>query len=148
MVICAVAGCSSSSAKTECVNLSFFSFPTKDKEQCEEWRHRCAREDGFNLKFARICSLHFSETDLDASYVRKVAMGFKAKACLKPGVLPSLHLPARLSRWETNCMENYQDLPCTLKHFPSIQNVLGFLILVEVGGLHSNIGSITQTLPH
>ncbi|XP_043223190.1 uncharacterized protein LOC122382211 [Amphibalanus amphitrite] len=100
MVLCAVAGCrayynsNSKTLKTDKANsLSFFHLP-HDPELRAEWMARCQIEDGYNVKNARICSLHFTKDDFDSSYRTKCAFGLKPlRPRLHALALPSLRLP-------------------------------------------------------
>ena len=68
MVICAVYGCSNSEKNNvEGKTISFYRFP-KDPEYSEKWANACRRKDYINIKYAKICSIHFQPHD----YVRSL----------------------------------------------------------------------------
>lgn len=47
--------------------IRFFRFP-KDQILCKKWVHFCCRSDKFNVKTARMCSLHFDGDDFERDF--------------------------------------------------------------------------------
>ena len=72
MVICAVYGCSNSyKNNVEGKTISFYRF-SKDPEFSKKWVSACRRKDYFNIKNARICSIHFQPHDYARSLKYKL----------------------------------------------------------------------------
>ena len=62
MVICAIFGCSNQPRHGK--EISFCRFP-KDPEVSKRWVTICRKKDTFNVKDARICSIHFLTNDFE-----------------------------------------------------------------------------------
>ncbi|XP_042235835.1 uncharacterized protein LOC121875362 [Homarus americanus] len=95
MVICAVYGCSNKPKIRTREHIKYFRFP-RDKDTCNKWIQACKRSDEVNTKFARVCSLHFQETDYKLEYrIMKVRLQLSPKRTrpLYPWAVPSLQLP-------------------------------------------------------
>ena len=101
MVLCVVGGCRAyyniKSIKTgNGEPLSFFHLPS-DPELRAEWIARCGIDDTdtYDLKYARVCSLHFQKDDFDSSYRTKCAFGLKPlRPKLHKRAVPTIRLPA------------------------------------------------------
>lgn len=96
---CAVYGCrADNSLKDFSRDVKFFSFP-KDKDFQAVWKHLCKRADTFNVKYARICSKHFSESDYERNLKHEL-LGYTPKKYrpLKKEAIPSRNLPGKQDR--------------------------------------------------
>ena len=62
MPCCAVSGCTNHTRKSKESGISFHRFPA-DEITRKQWLHACKRADNFCISNARICSVHFAETD-------------------------------------------------------------------------------------
>ncbi|GAB6029826.1 hypothetical protein CHUAL_014165 [Chamberlinius hualienensis] len=100
MVCCSVYGCNNNHRKKE---LTFFRFP-KDENLMKQWIWACRRKDQLNMKTARICSVHFQESDQYRSLQHEL-LGYTPKCSrkIKVDAVPSLHLPLKT---EPNVMKN------------------------------------------
>lgn len=91
MVCCAVAGCINSCRLQKKLNFIWHRFP-KDNETRQKWINTCRRADSFSVDSARICSVHFDDSD----YLRDLKselLNLPPKRVLKPSSVPHLNLP-------------------------------------------------------
>lgn len=100
---CAVYGCAvDNMCKGFVPGTMFFSFP-KDKEMQAVWKQRCKRKDTFNIKFARVCSKHFIESDYERNLKHELLGYTPAKhRPLKKDAVPSIHLPTTKQQSQSN----------------------------------------------
>ena len=93
MVICAVYGCSNRcKSKVEGKTISFYRFP-KDPELIKKWTNACRRKDCFNVKNARICSIHFQPQDYARSLKHELLNYCpKSARTLKDDAIPTQNL--------------------------------------------------------
>ncbi|CAH1112405.1 unnamed protein product [Psylliodes chrysocephalus] len=92
MASCSVAVCKRNfyNQKLAKERISFFAFPKNDRLQ-KIWVERCFRKNQFNVKTAKICSVHFKGEDF-IDDIRARVMGTEPKLKLKANALPTLHL--------------------------------------------------------
>lgn len=98
MVICAVFGCNSNNNK-QCIRnqtdiksaISYFRFPI-NTGLCNQWINKCSRTDKFNLKTARICSIHFNAEDFERNLMQEILNIEHAPKKLKEGAVPTQNL--------------------------------------------------------
>ena len=104
---CTVYGCGvDNQAKYFSPDIKFFSFP-KDKKMLDIWKNLCKRDDDFNVKNARICSKHFSDSDYESNLQHEL-LGYKPKKYrpLKKEAIPSKNLPNKPAKENsTSCRE-------------------------------------------
>lgn len=108
---CAVCGCNvDNQAKNFDKNIRFFTFP-KDEKYRKEWIRLCKRDDAFNVKTARMCSIHVNQED----YVRNLKyelLGYMPRngsiRALKEDAIPSKHLPARKDKSNSERCSRYE----------------------------------------
>ena len=81
---CSVFGCN--------VRKDLHRFPQKDEVTCQVWIHKCYRKDKFNVKSATICKKHFEDSCFERD-LRNELLGLPTRRLLKPGSVPTLHLP-------------------------------------------------------
>ena len=89
---CAVFGCDAAYRRSEAV--IYHRFPS-DNEERRKWVSLCMRKN-INAANARICSLHFRQTDYERN-LRYELLGLpvpRNQMQLKPGTLPTLRLPS------------------------------------------------------
>lgn len=91
---CAVVGCNSNNRNTKGREIVLHVFPRDTKLQ-QVWLLKCRRKDSVNVTNARICSLHFHDSD----YIRDLQSELlniprRRKRVLKPDAAPSLNLPS------------------------------------------------------
>ena len=100
---CAVYGCNNYSRKTKGSAIRYFTFP-KNNDLQGQWIVACKRKDSFDLTYATICSVHFSEecfvTPLKHTLLQYSPKNFRN---LKEDAVPSLQLPS------TKTLPNSQD---------------------------------------
>ncbi|XP_067011057.2 THAP domain-containing protein 1 [Anabrus simplex] len=87
---CAVATCGHHNRKTKGMNIVYHIFP-KDPTVRKRWIDACKRSDNINLKYATVCSAHFTDED----YVRDLKselLGLQPSKVLKSGAVPTLNL--------------------------------------------------------
>lgn len=92
MVYCAVVGCNNNNKKTSknfASSCRYFSFPSS-KQISKLWVQKCYQKNTFNIKYARICSYHFSDDDYCAK--EKLLQLPRNKWKLKDDAVPSLNL--------------------------------------------------------
>lgn len=101
MVYCAVVGCQNG-RKSERIPFSgnFHQFPI-DVELRKKWMYLCgrSRKKEINLLYARICSLHFIDTDYDQNrekYESLIRHGVSVVQRLNPDAYPTKKLPAHI----------------------------------------------------
>ncbi|XP_050501087.1 uncharacterized protein LOC126881087 [Diabrotica virgifera virgifera] len=96
---CAVYGCAvDNMCKSFVPGTAFYSFP-KDKEMQAVWKHLCKRKDSFNVKFARVCSKHFIESDYERNLKHELLGYTPAKhRPLKKDAAPSINLPTATNK--------------------------------------------------
>ncbi len=82
--ICAVAICPSPKGQV------YHVFP-KDLKLQKVWIDACKRKDKINVKFARVCSLHFQESDYERDFQSEL-LNLPIKKRLKAGSYPTLKL--------------------------------------------------------
>ena len=73
------------------LGINFHCFP-KDNEIKSKWINACKRTDSFTVHIARVCSVHFDESD----YIRDLKselLNLPKKHVLKPNAVPHLNLP-------------------------------------------------------
>lgn len=96
---CAVYGCNNNNKKTKntcCMvkdgSINYFRFP-KDKNICRQWEVACRRDEKFNAKNSRICSIHFCEEDFELKH----KLNFSSVKCriLKKDAIPKVFLPKK-----------------------------------------------------
>lgn len=89
---CAVVGCKSHNSNTKGTGVILHIFPRNSNIQ-NVWVTKCRRKDKINISNARICSLHF----IDSDYVRDLQselLGTQRKRVLKQDAVPSINLPS------------------------------------------------------
>ncbi|XP_035219594.1 THAP domain-containing protein 1 B-like [Stegodyphus dumicola] len=91
MVSCAVATCSNTYHNTK-TSVVFHRFPCKNIQLTKEWLHRCRRADIVNTKSARICSIHFTESDYEDDMKNRL-LGLPTKKILKSTAIPTACIP-------------------------------------------------------
>ena len=69
---------------------SYFRFP-KDISVQKSWIESCKRQDEINPKTARICSLHFNDSDFERD-LRNELLNIPVRKLLKPNSIPSQNL--------------------------------------------------------
>ena len=62
------------------------------KKLLVEWIQRCFRKDKFNVQNAGICKMYFENSCYERD-MRKELLGLESRRLLKPGSVPTLHLP-------------------------------------------------------
>ena len=67
-------------------------FPQGDKTTCQVWIQRCFRKDKFNVQNAGICKIYFKNSCYERD-MRNELLGLEPRRLLKPGSVPTLHLP-------------------------------------------------------
>ena len=85
MVVCAIYGCSENHRGTR----TFFRFP-RNKVYQDIWINCCERKSKINIRSARVCCRHFTESDFKEN-------GIKSRKVLKVDATPSLYLPSQVS---------------------------------------------------
>lgn len=104
MVNCAVVGCKNySDRKDGDKNIRYYTFPKKLNIR-NQWMKLCGRKDKFNVKNARICSIHFSEKDWKLEDVLLDVSENKRR--LKEDAIPSINLPVESSTSERQSRYN------------------------------------------
>ena len=90
MVICAIFGCSNHPGHGK--GISFYRFP-KDPDMSKRWVTICRRKDTFNVKNARICSIHFLTNDYERNLKHELLDYHPTNVRkLKDTAVPTLHL--------------------------------------------------------
>ena len=93
MGVCAVYGCASNTRNRITKVIKLFRFPRDIKLQ-RQWRAACKREDVFNVKHARICSLHFKKSDYKNAGKENTLLNSPKKIrVIHSWAVPTLHLP-------------------------------------------------------
>ncbi|KAL1490052.1 hypothetical protein ABEB36_012796 [Hypothenemus hampei] len=93
---CAVYGCvSDNQSENFTVGTKFVGFP-KEKHLQSVWKNLCKRKDNFSVKYARICSKHFSESDYKRNLKHEL-LGYVPDKYrpLKKNAVPSITLPLK-----------------------------------------------------
>jgi len=92
MPTCAIATCAQTgNSIKKSPEVSFHRFP-KAKAAAKIWLQKCKRKDKVSLQTAVICSLHFNPEDFIDDKVNRM-LNLKEVKRLKPGTIPSRHLP-------------------------------------------------------
>ena len=89
---CAVFGCDNNNNSGNIDKISYHKFPN-DTKMCKQWVFSCRRQDQFNVKTARVCSIHFKAEDFIIPNPIFAQYELKSNVKLKPNVVPSLLLP-------------------------------------------------------
>ena len=93
MGVCAVCGCSSNSRISKAKGIKFFRFP-KDSKVQRRWKAACKRKDDFCVLNARVCSLHFKNSEYrDSGKENTLRNSPKKTRRLHPWAAPTLHPP-------------------------------------------------------
>ncbi|XP_067014525.2 uncharacterized protein [Anabrus simplex] len=91
MVICAVAGCSNHDRHQKDLDIKFHRFPRNSEIQLK-WINACKRANSFTVGNARVCSVHFDDSD----YIRDLKhelLNLPIRRVLRPEAVPHLHFP-------------------------------------------------------
>lgn len=94
MASCSVNGCRSNQRQKENETIKFHHFP-EDKIVQQKWIDVCCRKTPTNVKYARICSLHFEPTAYKRQMIYELlALPVPRNQCvLKKDAVPTLNLP-------------------------------------------------------
>lgn len=102
---CAVLGCNTSNFREKKANsnVSYFRFP-KNTKLFKKWKYACNRPDSeIDQNQSRVCSKHFKEEDI-------WELQYRVKRSLRPGAVPSLHLPVDMSNYQEDETEDVKPL--------------------------------------
>lgn len=92
MVCCAIASCTNHGRQGSKLGINFHTFP-KNNETKQKWINACKRADSFSVDNARVCSIHFADSDYERD-LKSELLNLPPKRKLKPDAVPTLHLPS------------------------------------------------------
>ena len=125
---CAVAICKTDKRLDHQSMISMFTFP-RDPELQHIWISRCQRSKPINVKYARVCSLHFAPEDFERD-IKSEILGLPPRRLLKRGAVPTLLLES--SPMETE--EEYRD--------QTLSNLQEYVSGVKASSLVENISAV------
>ncbi|XP_049795243.1 zinc finger protein 3 homolog isoform X1 [Schistocerca nitens] len=92
MVCCAIAGCTNHSRQVNQLGIKFHIFPKKSETK-QKWINACKRADSFSVENARVCSIHFIDSDYERD-LKSELLNIPSKRKLKTDAVPTLNLPS------------------------------------------------------
>ncbi|XP_046981915.1 zinc finger protein 271-like isoform X1 [Schistocerca americana] len=92
MVCCAIAGCTNHSRQVNKLGIKFHIFPKKSETK-QKWINACKRADKFSVENARVCSIHFTDSDYERD-LKSELLNIPSKCKLKTDAVPTLNLPS------------------------------------------------------